>query len=69
MFSKTPRTALDEELTKSSLFENMPREKFVIKDKVDNKKFVSEDKVDNKKFVGLGILILVGIIGYLVFKK
>ena len=69
LFPKTSKTAMEEALTMSAGF---PRDQF--SDPMTLAKAVEriedrETKTDSKKHIGLGVLALVGIIGYFLLKK
>lgn len=69
MFPSTIRTSMEEALTQATGF---PRDQFTDPlilatpvEKIEDR----EVKVDSKKHIGLIVLSVLGIIGYLVFKK
>jgi len=68
LFPKTKRTAMEEALTKATGF---PRDQFsdplVLAKPIE--KIEDREVTDSKKHIGLGVLVLVGIVGYLVFRK
>ena len=69
LFPKTSRTVMEEALTKATGF---PRDQFsdpLVLAKPIERIEDREIKIDSKKHIGLGVLAVIGIIGYLVFRK
>lgn len=68
LFPKTKRTVMEEALTQATGF---PRDQFsdplVLAKPIE--KIEDREVTDSKKHIGLGVLVLVGIVGYLVFRK
>ena len=68
LFPKTSRTVMEEALTKATGF---PRDQFsdplILAKPIE--KIEDREVTDSKKHIGLGVLVLVGIVGYLVFRK
>ncbi len=68
LFPKTSRTVMEEALTKATGF---PRDQFsdpmIVAKPIE--KIEDREITESKKHIGLGVFAIIGVIGYLVFKK
>jgi len=68
LFPKTSRTVMEEALTKATGF---PRDQFsdplVLAKPIE--RIEDREVTESKKHIGLGVLAVIGIVGYLVFRK
>ena len=68
LFPKTSRTVMEEALTKATGF---PRDQFsdplVLAKPIE--RIEDREVTESKKHIGFGVLAVIGIVGYLVFRK